>query len=302
MMKATQYILLSLWGIGVLSCSQPESHTPLIQAHRGGAAIYPENTIPAMLYAVELGIPVLEMDMHISKDSMVVASHDAYLNPLKALTPEGDTLALGDKSHTLYSMPYDSIRRYDVGTRSNPYFPDKRSIRCEVPLISDLIDSVETYVKQKGLPPVSYNIEIKSSRKKDGVLSPDYKTFTDLCMKVLLSKNLGNRLLVQSFDTDGLNYLHEKYPDVRVSYVTESKGKSFEELMSLIHFTPQVFSPESSMVTPELVKKVHAMGMQLVPWTVDNKEETLRLKALHVDQIITNKPDSMQIWLSTIAQ
>lgn len=297
-MKTTQYFLLSLCGWGLLSCSQPASHMPLIQAHRGGAAIYPENTLPAMLHAVDLGIPVLEMDLHISKDSMVIVSHDAYLNPMKALTPEGDTIAAGDKSHTLYSMAYDSIRRYDVGSRLNPAFPDKASIHCEVPLLSELIDSVEAYVKQKGLPPVSYNIEIKSSRKKDGILTPDYKTFTDLCMNVLLRKNLGDRLLIQSFDAEGLNYLHENYPDVRLSYVTESKGRSLDEIMSRINFIPQVFSPESSMVTPELVKKVHEMKMKLVPWTVDSKEEALRLKALKVDQLITNKPDSMQRWLA----
>lgn len=301
-MKPTHYLLLSLLGFGALSCSQPDSYTPLIQAHRGGAAIYPENTIPAMLHAVDLGVPVLEMDMHISKDSLVIVSHDAYLNPAKALTPEGDTIAAGDKSHTLYSMPYDSIRRYDVGTRFNPAFPHKASIRCEVPLISQLIDTVENHVKEKALAPVSYNIEIKSSREKDGVLTPDYRTFTDLCMKVLLSKNLGDRLLIQSFDTDGLNYLHEKYPDVRLAYLISDEGESLEELMAKINFTPQVFSPESSWVTAERAKQVHAMHMQLIPWTVDTKEEALRLKALHADEIITNRPDSMQVWLQAPAK
>lgn len=296
-MKPIHCILLTLCGGGILSCSQPVARTPLIQAHRGGAAIYPENTLPAMLHAVDLGIPVLEMDLHISQDSLVVVSHDSYLNPLKALTPEGDTIAAGDKAHTLYSMPYDSIRRYDVGTRFNPAFPHKASLLCRVPLLSELIDSVEHYVRERSLPPVSYNIEIKSSRKKDGFLTPDYRTFTDLCMKVLLSKNLGDRLLMQSFDTDGLNYLHEKYPNVRVAYVMSDKGESFEQLMAKLHFVPQVFSPEFTMVTPELVKQVHARQMQIVPWTVDSKEEALRLQALGVDQIITNRPDSMQVWL-----
>ena len=92
-------------------------------------------------------------------------------------------------------------------------------------------------------------------------------------------------------------YLHEKYPDVRLSYLVEDKNATFEELMARLDFVPQVYSPESDMLTEEIAGKVRAKGMELAPWTVDDKPETERLKTLGVDAIITNQPDSVMRWL-----
>ncbi|WP_321331020.1 glycerophosphodiester phosphodiesterase family protein [uncultured Bacteroides sp.] len=280
--------------------SAGESNIPLVHAHRGGAALYPENTIPAMLNAVKIGVPFLELDMHISRDSQVIVSHDAFFNSIKALTPEGDTIPKADmKNYKYYTMTYDSIRKYDVGSLPNPAFPLRKNLKCRVPLVAALIDSVEAYTAATGKTPVSYNIEIKSDPAKDGVFSPDYKTFADLCMRVLLSKNLGNRLLVQCFDVRTLNYVHKKYPSVRLSYLVEDEGVSFDALMAKLNFTPQVYSPEHDMLTKEVVLKAHAIGMQVAPWTVDKREEILRLKRLGVDAIITNQPDSVMMWLGS---
>lgn len=68
---------------------------PVVHAHRGGAALYPENTILAMTHAAAIGVSVMELDLHVTKDSMVVVSHDAYLNHVKALTPEGEPIPAG---------------------------------------------------------------------------------------------------------------------------------------------------------------------------------------------------------------
>lgn len=286
-------------GMAFYGCQAPvKEKLPVVHAHRGGAALYPENTILAMTHAAAIGVPVMELDLHVTKDSMVVVSHDAYLNHIKALTPEGDTIPPdSDRNYKIYAMTYDSLRRYDVGSRPNPAWPERKNVKCSVPLATDLIDSVELLTGSNGMTPVSYNIEIKSDPSKDGVYSPDYKTFADLCMKVLLSKNLGDRLLVQCFDVRTLNYLHEKYPSVRLSYLVEDKDATFEELMSRLNFVPQVYSPESDMLTEEVVEKVRAKGMEAAPWTVDDRQEVERLKQLGVDAIITNQPDSVMIWL-----
>ena len=135
---------------------------PIVHAHRGGAAIYPENTIPAMLHAVEIGVPMLELDLHVTRDSQVVVSHDAYMNPIKALKPNGEEIPIDSaRMYSIYSMTYYSLKRYDVGSRPNPAFPNRKNLKCSVPLVSDLIDSVEHYTQSKGLCHVGYNIEIK---------------------------------------------------------------------------------------------------------------------------------------------
>lgn len=271
---------------------------PVVHAHRGGAALYPENTILAMTHAAAIGVPVMELDLHVTKDSMVVVSHDAFLNHVKVLTPQGETIpASKDRDYKIYAMTYDSLRRYDVGSLPNPAYPGRKNVKCCVPLVTDLIDSVELLTKSNGIAPVSYNIEIKSDPLKDGIYSPDYRAFADLCMKVLLSKKLGDRLLVQCFDVRTLNYLHEKYPNVRLSYLVEDKNATFEELMSRLNFVPQVYSPESDMLTEEIAVKVREKGMELAPWTVDDKPEVERLKKLGIDAIISNQPDSVMRWL-----
>ena len=269
-----------------------------IQAHRGGAAIYPENTIPAMIHAASIGIPVLELDLQISKDGEVIVSHDAFFNHTKALTPSHDTIpAQQETQYSYYTMTYDSIRKYDVGSLKNEQFPKRKNISAIVPRVSDLIDCVETYTQEKNLPPVSYNIEIKSSPEKDNIFTPDYQTYADICIQTLLKKKLKNRLLIQCFDPRTLNYIHQKYPQIQLSYLVEDYDRTFEEQMALLNFTPQVYSPEYHMVTNDLVRKVKKNGMKIIPWTVDTKEEVLRLSDLKVDAIISNKPDSLKIWL-----
>lgn len=274
---------------------------PIVHAHRGGAALYPENTIPAMLHAVEIGVPMLELDLHVTRDSQVVVSHDAYMNPIKALKPNGEEIPIDSaRMYSIYSMTYDSLKRYDVGSRPNPAFPNRKNLKCSVPLVSDLIDSVEHSTQSKGLCPVGYNIEIKSWPDKDGIYSPDYRTFADLCMRVLLSKNLGDRLLLQCFDPRTLNYVHEKYPNVRLSYLVEDMTVDFEELMKRINFVPQVISPNHAMVDSAFMDKSRKLGMEVAPWTVDDKDEIMRLRTLGVDAIITNQPDCVMNWLKDL--
>lgn len=291
---------LCLSALSLASMAQGVEKMPVIHAHRGGAAVMPENTIPAMINAVKIGTPVLELDMQITKDSLVVVSHDAFLNHLKALKPDGSPVTKEEeKGLKIFSMTYDSLKRYDLGTQHNPQFPNRRDVPgTHIPLVTELIDSVEATTQRLGLPPVSYNIEIKSWPDHDGIYSPDYRTFSDLCMKALLSRHLGDRLLVQCFDSRSLNYVHAHYPTVRLSYLVEpEKGVSFDSLMHRLDFVPQVISPDHKMVDAKFMASARKLGMQVVPWTVDDKAEALRLKHLGVDAIITNRPDAMKEWL-----
>ena len=88
-----------------------------VQAHRGGAGLMPENTIPAMQNALDLGVNTLEFDLHLSQDGLVVVSHDSYFHPRYSTRPDGSLVQEEDEKEYLYTMPYDSIARYDVGQR-----------------------------------------------------------------------------------------------------------------------------------------------------------------------------------------
>ena len=284
-MKNFIYLLIVLT-IVVACDKKPEID---VQAHRGGAGLYPENTKSAMKNALDLDVNTLEFDLQLSKDGQVVVSHDNYFHPRYATRPDGTLIQEEDPKEYLYLMPYDSIAKYDVGLRPVDRWPGQQKVAEVKPLASDLIDFTESYAKK----PVNYNIEIKSwPGEGEGVLWPDYKTFCNACVPLLLSKNLGDRLIVQCFDTRALNYMHEKWPELTLSYLTEAyDGGDIEQLLKNLTFVPEWWSPESSVVTPENVAWCHAHGIGVVPWTVDDPAEMTRLVDCGVEAIISNYPN-----------
>lgn len=260
-----------------------------VQAHRGGAGLMPENTIAAMKNALDLGVNTLEFDLHLSADGQVVVSHDSYFHERYSTRPDGSLVQEEDSREFLYTMPYDSIAKYDVGLRPVDRWPGQVKMAAVKPLASELIDFAESYAKK----PVNYNIEIKSwPGEGEGTLWPEYRVFCDTCIPLLLSKQLGDRLTVQSFDVRALNYMHAKWPELILSYLTEDyDGGDIETLLGRLDFVPRWWSPESSVVTRENVAWCHAHGIGVVPWTVDDPAEMRRLVDCGVEAIISNYPD-----------
>lgn len=271
------------------------SNKPVIdvQAHRGGAGLMPENTISAMKNALDLGVNTLEFDLHLSKDGDVVVSHDSYFHPRYSIRPDGTPVMDDEPKEYLYTMSYDSIAKYEVGLRNVTRWPTQKKIHEVKPLAGELIDVCEAYAREIGLKPVNYNIEIKSwPGEGEGTLWPDYKVFCDTCVPLLLSKNLGDRLIVQCFDVRALNYMHSKWPDLTLSYLTEAEeGGDIEKLLGNLDFKPQWWSPEASVVTSENVAWCHSHGIGVVPWTVDNPDMMRHLVDCGVEAIISNYPD-----------
>src|SRR4051794_38688391 len=123
-LKIFIYLILA-FNLHFFAMSQSKSVSKLdLQAHRGGRGLMPENTIPAMENAIDLGVTTLEMDVVISKDNKVVVSHDPYFNEIITTTPEGAFLTKDSAPrYLLYLMPYDSIKKFDVGSKPHPDFP-----------------------------------------------------------------------------------------------------------------------------------------------------------------------------------
>jgi glycerophosphoryl diester phosphodiesterase len=266
------------------------------QGHRGSRGLMPENTIPAMHKAIDLGVTTLEMDVVISKDKKVVVSHDPYFNSDITTTPEGNILSKSEGSNLLlYTMDYDSIKKYDVGSKPHPGFPKQQKMSVHKPLLSDLIRSSEDYAKQKNLSPLWYNIETKSKKDGDGVYHPAPAEFVELLVAVIQKEGIVERTVIQSFDIRTLQVVHEKFPFFRTSLLMENTDKrTVDEQLKELGFVPTVYSPHYSMLTPTLVKACHNQGLKIIPWTVNSREEIARIKSLGVDGIITDYPDLFQ--------
>lgn len=257
----------------------------------------PENTLDAMLNAVDLGVNTLEMDLVVTADGKVILSHDRYFHHRYATRPDGTPVEWDQPREYLWTMPYDSVTRYDVGLKPNADWPEKKCQPAIKQLASEVIASVESYTKENGLKPVKYNIEIKSDFDDEGGIEgvhwPEYKEFVDYCAPVLQAAGLGDRLIVQSFDWRALNYLNEKYPEFTLSYLIRDYDLVFDEFMGRLDFVPEWLSPPHEIVTAEFLAEAWKRGMKVVAWTVDQPEEMKRLMDLKIDGIISNYPDRL---------
>ncbi|MDQ8052056.1 MAG: glycerophosphodiester phosphodiesterase family protein [Pedobacter sp.] len=262
------------------------------EAHRGGRGLMPENTILAMYNAMKYErVTTLEMDTHISKDNQVVVTHDDYLSPTFMLTPQGKDIPKSDsKKYAIYQMDYSLIRSFDIGTKPNPGFPTQTKIKTYLPLLAELIDSVQLEIKRKNLKPYFYNIETKCDVAGDGITNPAPDVFVKLLMEVIQSKNITPFVVIQSFDKRTIQLIHQKYPKVKTSFLVETK-QPYERYMAELGYKPFILSPKSSFVDAELVQKAHADGVKVIPWTANTPEEIARLKALKVDGIISDFPN-----------
>ncbi|MCQ6958659.1 glycerophosphodiester phosphodiesterase family protein [Mucilaginibacter aquariorum] len=264
-----------------------------VQGHRGGRALMPENTIPAMLHAIDLGVKTLELDCVISKDNQVVVSHDTYMSADFMLKPDGSTISKAEeKGLLIYTMPYDSVKRYDAGTKPHPQFPDQKKLKTYKPLLSELIDNVERYVKIHHLKPVYYNLEIKSSLAGDGVAHPAINEFTKLVMDVLNKKKVTKRVTIQSFDVRPLQLLHQTNPKQVLSYLTGAK-ETFENAIKKLGFNPDIISPNYTTIDKDFVEQAHRAKVQVLPWTVNDEASMKKMAELKVDGIISDYPDKL---------
>ena len=277
------------------SCSETNQHKNDTafdrQAHRGGRGLMPENTIASEKNAIDYDC-TMEMDLQMTKDKKIVVSHDAYFSSDFSLTPEGDTMTKEDgRSRLIYNMPYDSVARYDVGLKPHPGFPRQKKIHAVRPLLSTLIDSVEAYAKTKNHVN-HYNIELKTSPADDGKAYSNLQEYVDSAMKIIIDKGIAPRTMIQSFDVRALRIVHDKYPKIETSFlVMASNKKSVEGYIDELGFKFDVFSPQYTLLTPQLVKDFHKEHIKVIPWTPNTLEEIQKLKDMGVDGAITDYPE-----------
>lgn len=263
------------------------------QGHRGCRGLMPENTLPAMLKAMQLGVHTLEMDVVISKDGKLVLSHEPFFNHEISTTPAGKRVTVEEeKSLNLYQMDYAEISRFDVGMATHPRFPQQVKMPVSKPLLADIIDSVRAYCERNRRSIPFFNIETKSDPAGDGVYHPLPEEFVNRLMEVINQKQFGKQVIIQSFDPRTLQYLHQQFPEIRTALLIEDYDKRpLASQLQQLGFIPSIYSPAYQLVTPLLVKQCKDMGMGLIPWTVNDIATMQQLKHLGVTGIISDYPN-----------
>ncbi len=305
-MKNRYILFLSLVSIILFACNTAKVtdtdtskyNKPIIanfdyQGHRGCRGLMPENTIPALLKAVDLGVVTLEMDIVYTKDNVAILSHEPFFNHEITTKADGSFIEeIEEKNFNIFKMTFAETQKYDVGLKQHPRFEKQQKIAVHKPSLAAMIDSVEAYTAKNNLAKICYNIETKTKPETDKIFHPAPAAFVDMLMKVITAKNISERVIIQSFDRRTLQYLHKKYPSIKTALLIESFDKnSFRKQLKDLGFSPTIYSPEQALVNPNLITECHKRNIQIIPWTVNNKLEIVKLKGLGVDGIISDYPD-----------
>jgi glycerophosphoryl diester phosphodiesterase len=297
-------LIACLGGISLAGCTnlhKPEDHQqssmPLmqkpfdLQGHRGARGLRPENTIPAFIYALELGVDTLEMDVVINAEGQVVLSHEPWMSALICSHPGGRAVRADEERNlNIYHMSQAQLASFDCGSRRHPDFPQQQSQATSKPLLADVFTAVKNHEASNSRPPVRFNIEIKSRLEFDGIYHPPVEEFALALYRDVKEHELLDRTSIQSFDPRALEALHRIDPDAETVWLI-SNQLSLAENLARLSFKPDIYSPDYRLVGKVMVEQLRALYIKLIPWTVNEPEDMRRLMDLGVDGLITDYPD-----------
>jgi glycerophosphoryl diester phosphodiesterase len=287
-----------------------------LQGHRGARGLAPENTLAAFETALRIGVTTLELDLAVTKDDVVVVSHDRRLNPDHTRGPEGKFLDA--EGPAIRSLTLAEVQRYDVGrlkpgTDYAKGFPEQKPVDgARIPALTELFD----LVKRSGAGHVRFNIETKIT-PTSGAETPDPDAFAAAFATAVRAAGLTARVTIQSFDWRTLMALKRIAPEIeRVCLTAEALnfdtirrgeagpspwlgGLDVDDFAGSVPRLVQaagcaVWSPLYRNAKPDEVAAAKALGLKVIPWTVNDRADMERLIALGVDGIITDYPDRLR--------
>ena len=250
---------------------------PLVIAHQGGDSLWPGNTMYAFENAVKLGVDVLEMDAHITKDDHIVLMHDEEVNR----TTDGTGVI---EKRTLSELQeLDAAYRWsNNGGKTFPY----RGQDIQVTTLD--------HVFQK-FPTMRYVIEIKLTQNP--IARP-------LC-ELIRQHKMEDRVMIASFHDEAMQNFRETCPEIATS-ASRTEVQNFVILGKAFlsgFLSPQYqsiqppYDPKESMnipiMTERFIREAHAKNIQVEPWTINDPVLMKEYIEWGVDGIITDRPDLM---------
>ncbi len=235
---------------------------PAIAAHRGGARLWPENTLTAFRGALGLGVDLVELDVHQTRDGEVVVVHDPTLE--RTTTGRGAVRDL-----TWAELSPVLIR----GTA------DER-----LPRLAEVLALLQP-------TPVGLLLEIKT-----GPGGARYPGIEERVLALVQAAKLADRTTVMAFDWTILERLRALSTSVRLTGLLSHRGA--ERVGGVGAVAPRLralgandLGIERPLLTPEAVRAAHDAGLSIGVWTVNEPEELRQVLAAGVDYVTTDEPD-----------
>ena len=255
-----------------------------LQAHRGGAGLWPENTLEAFGRALALGVSTLELDVHLTAEDDVVVAHDPALADARRI---------------------------------------RQLTRADLPPTLPLLRQVAALLRERGADPVRINLEIKYDALDASHLT-SREAFVAKVVEALRIDGLVPRTSIQCFDWGVLARVHEAEPvlerNLLVSpkylrstadapspwfdglavdrdFVRTAAAEGFTAI-SPIHGSPfrsGVTDPAyTPFATEAMLAQAHGAGLAVIPYVVDDEPTMRHLVRLGVDGLITNHPERLR--------
>lgn len=284
-----------------------------IEAHRGGRALRPENTLPSFANALSMGVDTLELDMGVTRDGVVVVSHERGLNPDLTRAPDGRWIAT---EIPLVDLTLAEVKQYDVGQirPGSAYaarFPDQLAVPgTRIPTLAEVFD----LVRRSGDRHVRLNIETKIDPAHPEE-SKDPQQFVAAVLDLLRREQFADRVMIQSFDWRTLLLVQKQAPTIPTVYLTqqaEPAANIYRDKPSrwTAGFDPQdhggsvprtvkaaggaIWSPDYRDVDARSIAEAHQLGLPVVVWTVNLPRDMARLIDMGADGIISDRPDLLR--------
>jgi glycerophosphoryl diester phosphodiesterase len=251
-----------------------------VHGHRGARAVRPENTIPAFEYAIAQGVDALELDMAVTRDNVIVISHDSTIQPPVCSGPKPKAV--------IRELTLAELREWDCGAIPNPAFPKQQPVPgTRIPTLDEVFA-----LAPKGT--FLFNIETKSYPDRPE-LTPPPEEFSRMVLALIRKHRLESRVVLQSFDFRTLAAMKQLAPEIKLSGLYSGASKDLAAIG--LQAGARIVSPVAALVTPEGVAAAHAAHMEVLPWTVNTPEEWDRLAKAGVDGIISDDPAALIAWL-----
>lgn len=291
------------------------TRTPDLQGHRGARGLLPENTLPAFARALAIGVTTLELDCAITRDGVVVVSHDSTLNP--EITRDGDGAWITRDDLAITQFTFDELQRFDVGriAPASQYaqrFPQQQPIDgTRMPRLQDVL----ALARRAGNNVVRFNIETKISPLHPQ-RTPAPEDFARTVISVIQDNNDAQRAVIQSFDWRTLAVVQREAPEIATACLTAQQpfmdnilahartspwnaglhvSQCNGSVPRLVHAAgAAIWSPCSNDVSAAAIDEAHALGLKVVVWTVNTEADMRRMLALGVDGIISDYPDVLR--------
>jgi glycerophosphoryl diester phosphodiesterase len=286
-----------------------------LQGHRGARGLAPENTLPAFARALSVGVTTLEMDAGLTEDGVVVIVHDRRLNPDIARGSDGRWLA--GRTPAIRELTFRELQRYDVG-RIRPgsdyskRWPDqRRQDKVRIPTLEEVFE----LTRHARNAAVRFNVETKISPEA-AEETADPETFTRALIKAIRDNGMAGRTTIQSFDWRTLAIVQKEAPEIATSYLSSQQqsldtiqaghreespwtaGIRYRDHGSVPRMVKaaggRIWSPNHLDLTDAAVKEAKALGLTVLPWTVNDRADMERLIDWGVDGLITDYPDRLR--------